>query len=168
MRNLRLSSRGRPAAAALLLTGALIAGEATAASAQVVPRRSSPSAGMVVRSRPAPRRVYARRQFPYRVSRAAFRSRPRLMAAAPSVLAAIGDDVWAKLRRCESGGRYDISTGNGFYGAYQFTAGTWHGLGYPGLPHQAAPEVQDEAARRLQARSGWGQWPACSRRIGAR
>ena len=24
------------------------------------------------------------------------------------------------------------------------------------------------AARKLQARSGWGQWPVCSRRIGAR
>ena len=61
-------------------------------------------------------------------------------------------DVWAKLRHCESGGRYDVNTGNGFFGAYQFTAATWRGLGFPGLPHQAAPEVQDEAARRLQAR----------------
>jgi len=45
---------------------------------------------------------------------------------------------------------------------------TWRTLGYPGLPHEAPPEMQDEAARRLQARSGWGQWPVCSRRIGAR
>jgi hypothetical protein len=83
-------------------------------------------------------------------------------------VALVDDDVWAKLRRCESGGRYDINTGNGFSGAYQFLPSTWRGLGYMGLPHQAPPEVQDEAARKLQARSGWGQWPVCSRRIGAR
>jgi len=77
-------------------------------------------------------------------------------------------DVWARLRACESGGNYRINTGNGFYGAYQFAAGTWHGLGYSGLPHQAPPEVQDAAAQRLQARSGWGQWPSCSRRLGLR
>ena len=77
-------------------------------------------------------------------------------------------DVWARLRQCESGGRYNINTGNGFYGAYQFHPRTWRGLGYPGLPHQAPPEMQDEAARKLQARSGWGQWPACSRRLGLR
>jgi hypothetical protein len=77
-------------------------------------------------------------------------------------------DVWARLRHCESGGRYNVNTGNGFYGAYQFHPRTWRSLGYSGLPHEAPPEVQDEAARRLQARSGWGQWPVCSRRIGAR
>jgi hypothetical protein len=77
-------------------------------------------------------------------------------------------DVWARLRWCESGGRYDRNSGNGFYGAYQFLPSTWHGLGLRGMPHEAAPEVQDAAARKLQARSGWGQWPVCSRRIGAR
>jgi Transglycosylase-like domain len=93
----------------------------------------------------------------YRTSRSAVRT-----PAAPT------DDLWARLRSCESGGRYDINTGNGFYGAYQFHPRTWRNLGYPGLPHQAPPAMQDEAARKLQARSGWGQWPVCSRRIGAR
>jgi len=80
-----------------------------------------------------------------------------------------GDDViWQRLRNCEAGGRYQANSGNGYYGAYQMSAGTWHSLGFSGLPHQAAPEVQYQAARKLQARSGWGQWPACSRRIGAR
>ena len=74
--------------------------------------------------------------------------------------------VWAELRQCESGGNYAINTGNGYYGAYQFSAATWHGLGFSGLPNQAPPAVQDEAAVELQARSGWGQWPACSRRLG--
>ena len=74
--------------------------------------------------------------------------------------------VWAELRRCESGDDYAIDTGNGYYGAYQFSAATWHGLGFAGLPNQAPPAFQDEAAVELQARSGWGQWPACSRRLG--
>jgi hypothetical protein len=89
-------------------------------------------------------------------------------APAPSPAPGDADELWAKLRHCEAGGDYTRNSGNGYYGAYQFSAGTWHGLGYPGLPHQAPPQVQDEAARKLQRRSGWGQWPACSRRVGAR
>lgn len=77
-------------------------------------------------------------------------------------------DVWEALRQCESGGNYADNTGNGYYGAYQFSLGTWSGLGYSGLPSNAAPETQDEAAQKLQARSGWGQWPACSRQLGLR
>lgn len=77
-------------------------------------------------------------------------------------------DLWLALRKCESGNRYDLNTGNGYYGAYQFALSTWKKLGLAGYPHESPPAVQDEAARRLQAKSGWGVWPACSRRIGAR
>ena len=73
---------------------------------------------------------------------------------------------WARLRQCESGGNYQENTGNGFYGAYQFSASTWTGLGYPGRPDQEPPGMQDAAAMQLQARSGWGQWPACSAALG--
>jgi hypothetical protein len=101
-----------------------------------------------------------------RASRDAAVPRPGpVQAAAPAPGTA---DVWTKLRNCEAGGNYTRNSGNGYYGAYQFSAGTWRSFGYPGLPHQASPEMQDEAARKLQARGGWGQWPACSRRIGAR
>jgi hypothetical protein len=74
----------------------------------------------------------------------------------------------AALRKCESGGNYKINTGNGYYGAYQFALGTWRRLGYSGYPHEAAPATQDEAAVKLQAKAGWGQWPACSRKLGLR
>ena len=73
--------------------------------------------------------------------------------------------VWSALRRCESGGDYSENTGNGYYGAYQFSLATWRGLGLAGLPSQASPATQDQAAERLQARSGWGQWPVCSRHL---
>jgi hypothetical protein len=73
---------------------------------------------------------------------------------------------FAELRQCESGGNYAEDTGNGFYGAYQFDASTWTGLGFPGRPDQEPPAMQDQAAEELQARSGWGQWPACSAALG--
>ena len=75
-------------------------------------------------------------------------------------------DVWAALRQCESNGNYADNTGNGYYGAYQFSEATWQSLGLSGLPSDAPPAVQDQAAQRLQARSGWNQWPTCARRLG--
>ena len=74
--------------------------------------------------------------------------------------------AFAALAECESGGNYSINTGNGYYGAYQFSLSTWQGLGYSGYPHQASPAVQDQAARELQALYGWGQWPGCSWYLG--
>jgi hypothetical protein len=76
--------------------------------------------------------------------------------------------VWLQLRQCESSDNYAENTGNGFFGAYQFSQATWTGLGYPGRPDQEPPAMQDEAAMRLQAEAGWGQWPACSAALGLR
>ncbi|MEA2716112.1 MAG: resuscitation-promoting factor RpfB [Actinomycetota bacterium] len=73
---------------------------------------------------------------------------------------------FAALRDCESGGDYSIDTGNGYYGAYQFSLDTWQGLGYGGYPQEASPGVQDQAAAELQSLYGWGQWPACSWYLG--
>lgn len=78
----------------------------------------------------------------------------------------IPSDIWYKLRVCESGGYYGMNSGNGYYGAYQFGMNTWTSLGYSGYPHQASPATQDEAARRLQARDGWGAWPSCASSLG--
>jgi hypothetical protein len=74
--------------------------------------------------------------------------------------------VWLQLRQCESGDNYAENTGNGYYGAYQFSQGTWTSLGYPGRPDQGSPAMQDKAAMQLQAAAGWGQWPACSAALG--
>ncbi len=76
--------------------------------------------------------------------------------------------AFAALRKCESGDNYKANTGNGYFGAYQFAAQTWRALGFSGLPSDATPQTQDEAARKLQAKAGWGQWPACSRKLGLR
>lgn len=93
---------------------------------------------------------------------------PANASASTSGGGAIPESVWAALRKCESGGTYAINTGNGYYGAYQFAAGTWRKLGYSGLPHEATPATQDEAARKLQSQQGWAPWPACTRKLGLR
>jgi hypothetical protein len=160
----------------LVVSGTLLASDLLAAPADAFVRRPTHAPGAYGRSidRQALRQRIARQQ---RASRSAIRQRvapaPTTPKTAPKPKIAAsprpGDDqLWQKLRNCEAGGRYDRNSGNGYYGAYQFSAGTWRSLGYKGLPHQAPPEVQDEAARKLLARGGWGQWPACARRIGAR
>jgi hypothetical protein len=74
--------------------------------------------------------------------------------------------VWLQLRECESSDNYQANTGNGFYGAYQFSQSTWTDLGFPGRPDQEPPAMQDAAAQKDQAENGWGQWPACSAALG--
>lgn len=78
------------------------------------------------------------------------------------------DDPWLKLRICESGNNYKINTGNGYYGAYQFNAGTWRAYGGSRLPHQNTPAEQDHRAKLLYQDRGWAPWPACSRKLGLR
>ena len=78
----------------------------------------------------------------------------------------VGDDVWAKLAQCESGGTPATNTGNGFYGMYQFTLETWQALGGTGYPHEADAATQTAMAKKLQAQAGWGQWPGCADKLG--
>jgi len=77
-------------------------------------------------------------------------------------------NVWGQLARCESGGNPRTNTGNGFYGLYQFTGGTWHAVGGKGLPHRHSKGEQTKRAQILQDRAGWGQWPHCTRKLGLR
>ncbi len=74
--------------------------------------------------------------------------------------------AFAALRECESGGNYQDNTGNGYYGAYQFSLATWSGLGFSGLPSAASPSTQDQAAQIEQRQSGWSAWPECSLILG--
>lgn len=89
-------------------------------------------------------------------------------APAPAAPVVTGD-VWGQLAQCESGGNPSVVSSNGLYhGLYQFSVGTWQSLGGAGLPSQASPEEQTRLAQALQARSGWGQWPHCSSKLGLR
>jgi hypothetical protein len=87
-------------------------------------------------------------------------------AASAGTYASPSPDQLAALRSCEAGGDYGTSTGNGYYGAYQFSLETWQSLGYSGSPADADPAVQDEAATRLHTTAGWTPWPGCARRLG--
>jgi len=77
------------------------------------------------------------------------------------------DDLnWAALARCESGGNPRIVSSNGLYhGLYQFSVGTWRGVGGSGLPSQASASEQTARAKMLYNRSGAGQWPVCGKNL---
>lgn len=76
--------------------------------------------------------------------------------------------TWDQLAACESGGNWAANTGNGYYGGIQFSLSTWQSNGGTGYPHEASKATQIEVGRRLQATSGWGPWPACTRKLGWR
>lgn len=75
--------------------------------------------------------------------------------------------IWDALARCESGGNPGaISASGTYYGLFQFSLSTWQAMGGSGLPSDAPASEQLQRAQALQARSGWGQWPACARSLG--
>ncbi|QLL06548.1 resuscitation-promoting factor [Mycobacterium gordonae] len=79
--------------------------------------------------------------------------------------------VWDSLAGCEAGGNWAINTGNGFYGGVQFDQGTWEangGLRYAPRADLATREEQIAVAEVTRQRQGWGAWPVCSGRVGAR
>jgi hypothetical protein len=78
------------------------------------------------------------------------------------------ESAWDKLAQCESGGNWNINTGNGYYGGIQFNASTWRAYGGTGMPHQASKAEQIRVAERTLAAQGWGAWPACSKKMGLR
>ena len=91
---------------------------------------------------------------------------PATTATTADVHAAPAGGLWLELRDCESGDNYQADTGNGYYGAYQFSWPTWVDLGYPGRPDQEPYWMQDQAAQRLEGMDGWSQWPSCSAALG--
>lgn len=65
------------------------------------------------------------------------------------------------IARCESGSRWHISTGNGYYGGLQFALGSWQAVGGQGYPHHATKLEQMYRAVLLSRQGGWGHWPNC-------
>lgn len=73
-------------------------------------------------------------------------------------------NAWARVRDCESGGDYRITSPDGSYrGAYQFDRSTWASVGGSGDPAAAPPEEQDRRAQILYDLVGRGAWPECGR-----
>lgn len=84
-------------------------------------------------------------------------------AFAPAASAAPDSD-WDRLAQCESGGNWQINTGNGYHGGLQFSAQTWAGFGgtqYAPTADQATKAQQIEIAEKVLAGQGAGAWPNC-------
>jgi resuscitation-promoting factor RpfB len=87
-----------------------------------------------------------------RTSRSGARGRP---------VAAVGGDVWARLRACES----PTNGGTRYRGYYQFSQSSWRSAGGTGDPASASLQEQTSRAQYLAAHSNPAQqWPTCWRR----
>ncbi|MGE2815357.1 transglycosylase family protein [Mycobacterium heidelbergense] len=87
------------------------------------------------------------------------------------VPAVIDGSIWDAIAGCEAGGNWAINTGNGYYGGVQFDQGTWErngGLRFASRADLATREEQIAIAEVTRERQGWGAWPVCSGRAGAR
>jgi len=79
--------------------------------------------------------------------------------------------IWDAIAGCEAGGNWAINTGNGYYGGVQFDQSTWArngGLRFAPRADLATREEQIAIAEVTRQRQGWGAWPVCSGRAGAR
>jgi hypothetical protein len=79
---------------------------------------------------------------------------------------AVTGDVWEALAFCESGMRQ--FTPGPYHSYFQWNLATYASVGGEGMPEWHDYEYQKALAQKLQARSGWGQWPTCARRLGLR
>ena len=84
-------------------------------------------------------------------------------ASSPSVSSSGGLN-WGALANCESGGNPRAVSSNGLYrGLYQFSIGTWQGVGGSGDPINASSGEQTQRAQILYGRTGRSSWPVCGR-----
>ncbi|MFC7529890.1 transglycosylase family protein [Actinoplanes sp. GCM10030250] len=76
---------------------------------------------------------------------------------------------WDVLAKCESGGRWHINTGNGYYGGLQFSRSTWKANGggkYAPTADKASKAEQIKVAKKLHAKRGLSPWPTCGKKAG--
>ncbi|MBT2389476.1 transglycosylase family protein [Streptomyces maoxianensis] len=76
---------------------------------------------------------------------------------------------WSCLAACESGGRWNANTGNGYYGGLQFWQPTWEehgGLAYAPRADLATREQQIKVAEEVLRTQGWEAWPVCAKTYG--
>ena len=100
------------------------------------------------------------------VAKPTLKAQPQTHTTSVSYVRPVNASVWDSIAQCESGGNWAINTGNGFYGGLQFTLSSWQAVGGTGYPNQASKAEQIARAKLLQARQGWGAWPACTAKLG--
>jgi len=84
------------------------------------------------------------------------------MALDGSTATAHADSVnWDAIAQCESGGNWNINTGNGAYGGLQFKQATWSSHGGAGNPATASRNEQIRVAENVLRTQGLKAWPKC-------
>lgn len=73
---------------------------------------------------------------------------------------------WDQLAQCESETRWDLDSGNGYFGGLQFSMTSWQEVDGAGSPALATREEQIMRAEFLFEKQGWGAWPNCSSQLG--
>jgi hypothetical protein len=72
---------------------------------------------------------------------------------------------WYAIAQCESGQRWSVNSGNGYWGGLQFSPQTWFAYGggpFDGngpFPYSAAQQIA--VAERILASQGPSAWPVC-------
>lgn len=79
----------------------------------------------------------------------------------------ISEEAITSLGQCEAGNDPTKNTGNGYYGAFQFSYGTWKSMNTGYERADLAPiEVQRAAVKQLLSRSSiYNQFPGCARKM---
>jgi peptidoglycan hydrolase CwlO-like protein len=168
------ASAGHLAALHSQVTGQLAAAVAAQATAQDAAAAAAVAAAQKQSARNSPTRATATTGAPTVATIPA--TNPPAATAPPSVAppagagAGLTDPTLNPFLLCviqrESGGNYSINTGNGYYGAFQFSQSTWNlaaqaaGLGYlVGVtPSSASKAEQDTVAVALYALDGSQPW----------
>ncbi|MFD5883706.1 LysM peptidoglycan-binding domain-containing protein [Streptomyces yangpuensis] len=94
---------------------------------------------------------------------------PGVIGSGPGDCGPGGEWPWDCVADCESGGRWAVNTGNGFYGGLQFWQPTWEeygGLVFAPRADLAERAQQIRVAQEVLAAQGWNAWPVCSKRYG--
>lgn len=101
----------------------------------------------------------------HRVSRAAPVTTEAPPPPAPTSGGGSGIADWDTIAWCESTGRWDLNTGNGYWGGLQFAPSTWFSNGggpFDGsgpFPYSRAAQIA--VAESVLATQGPGAWPNC-------
>ncbi|MEV0010404.1 transglycosylase family protein [Streptomyces sp. NPDC047973] len=99
---------------------------------------------------------------------------PARAAAAPAAVAPAVTTVtgvkhgtdWDRIAQCESSGRWNTNTGNGYHGGLQFSPSTWRAYGgakYAPRADLATRSEQIAVGERVARGQGMGAWPTCGR-----
>ncbi|MGW7454645.1 LysM peptidoglycan-binding domain-containing protein [Streptomyces sp. NPDC054787] len=132
----------------------------TAASAALAVLALAPAGGAATSAPPPPAAGPAGAAHP---------GSPGIIGTGPGDCGPGGEWPWDCVADCESGGRWAINTGNGFYGGLQIRQPTWEehgGLAFAPRADLAGRGQQIRIAEDVLGAQGWNAWPVCSKRYG--